>query len=438
MLYPGGMNMTLLKTDSRGPDVQLLQLALERAGFYSDAIDGIFGGKTAAAVRAFQKNAGLSPDGIAGMRTHAALYPWYAGYASHTVHRGDTIYRIARRYGSSVGAIETANPGLEELDLRAGQTLIVPLGFPVVPERIDCCSALISFCCRGLAARYPFITLGEMGKSVMGSPLYTLTLGSGPSRVFYSASHHANEWITTLLLLKFCEQLSQAAASDGEIYGRSAEALLSVCTLCIAPAVDPDGIDLVTGALRSGPYYRRALEIAADYPEIPFPAGWKANILGTDLNLQYPAGWSRAQEIKFAQGFISPAPRDYVGLAPLSARESLSVYGFTLDFSPALALSYHTQGNTIYWKYLDYEPRGSREIAELFGKASGYLVEETPYASGFAGFKDWFIQNFDRPGCTIEAGLGKNPLPLSQLGSIYDANLGILTLGMTAAAEFAG
>ena len=111
--------MTLLKTDSRGPDVQLLQLALERAGFYSDAIDGIFGGKTAAAVRAFQKNAGLSPDGIVGTRTHAALYPWYAGYASHTVHRGDTIYRIARRYGSSVGAIETANPGLDELDLPA-------------------------------------------------------------------------------------------------------------------------------------------------------------------------------------------------------------------------------------------------------------------------------------------------------------------------------
>ena len=54
-------------------------------------------------------------------------------------------------------------------------------------------------------------------------------------------------------------------------------------------------------------------------------------------------------------------------------------------------------------------------------------MEETPYASGFAGYKDWFIQNFRRPGYTIEAGSGTNPLPLSQFDEIYRDNLGILT-----------
>ena len=43
------------------------------------------------------------------------------------------------------------------------------------------------------------------------------------------------------------------------------------------------------------------------------------------------------------------------------------------------------------------------EIAEYFGRISGYAVEETPYNSGFAGYKDWFIQYYDRPGYTIEA-----------------------------------
>ncbi|MCM1150024.1 MAG: M14 family metallopeptidase [Butyricicoccus sp.] len=426
--------MKVLRYGSRGPQVQLLQLALERAGYGPGGTDGIFGAKTQRAVLSFQSSHRLTADGVAGVRTHTALYPWYAGYAVHTLRRGDTLYKIAQAYGSSVRALEVANPGIDPLALRVGSSLVVPLGFPVVPTDIDYSSSLISFCCRGLAARYPFITLGEMGKSVMGRPLYTLTLGTGDNRVFYNASHHANEWITTPVLLHWCEELARAFAFGGEVYGTPADELLSLARLSIAPAVNPDGIDLVTGDLTSGGYYDRAAAIAADYPRIAFPSGWKANILGTDLNLQYPAGWSQAQEIKFAQGFVSPAPRDYVGASPLSAPESRAVYDYTLAFSPALTLSYHTQGNVIYWKYLDYEPPGSREIAALFGRSSGYAVEQTPYASGFAGYKDWFIQNYNRPGYTIEAGLGENPLPLSQFEQIYAANLGILTQGLAATA----
>ena len=57
-------------------------------------------------------------------------------------------------------------------------------------------------------------------------------------------------------------------------------------------------------------------------------------------------------------------------------------------------------------------------------------MEDTPYGSGFAGYKDWFILEFNRPGYTIEAGRGENPLPLAQLPEIYQENEGILTLGM--------
>lgn len=61
--------------------------------------------------------------------------------------------------------------------------------------------------------------------------------------------------------------------------------------------------------------------------------------------------------------------------------------------------------------------------------SSGYTLSETPYNSSFAGYKDWFIQNYNRPGYTIEAGIGENPLPLSQFDEIYQDNLGILVLG---------
>ena len=422
--------MRVLMLGSTGPAVQLLQLALNRAGYGSLETDGFFGSSTKEALVRFQSSMGLQADAIVGPLTHRQLLPWYTGYRVYPVQRGDSIWSIAGRFGSSEDAIRTANPGLVPANLPVGTQLIVPLGFDVVSTNIAYSSALVGYCVRGLAARYPFIATGEIGKSVMGKPLWTMTLGSGANRVAYNASHHANEWITTPLLLRFTEELASAYAKGRDIFGTDAGEILDYATLCVIPAVNPDGIDLVTGDLTCGDFYKAARSIGANYPQFPFPEGWKANIRGVDLNLQYPAGWEQARENKFAQGIVSPAPADFVGTTPLSAPESRAMYAFTLAYDPALILAYHTQGEVIYWRFLDFDPTGSRQIAQVFSEVSGYAVEETPFASGFAGYKDWFVQDFNRPGYTIEAGLGINPLPIADFNAIYEKNLGILTLGL--------
>lgn len=421
--------MRILRTGSAGPAVQLLQLALNRAGYGPLETDGIFGPATRSALIRFQRDRGLAADGIAGSQTHRALLPWYTGYLSYTVRAGDTLWTIAQRTGSSIEAITAANPGVDPQNLRIGARLTVPLPFDVTPTDINYSSALISYVVRGLAARYPFLTVSEIGRSVMGRPLWRMSLGSGENRVIYNASHHANEWITTPLLLKFVEELAKAYVTGGEIYGRSAVEILGYATVFVVPAVNPDGIDLVTGELTSGSYYDYARSLWSRYPQFPFPGGWKANIRGIDLNLQYPAGWEQAKAIKYAQGIVSPAPADFVGPSPLYATESRAMYDFTLALDPALTISYHTQGEVIYWQFLDYEPENARVIAELFSQVSGYAVADVPYESGFAGYKDWFVQDFNRPGFTIEAGRGVNPLPITDFDGIYRRNLGILTYG---------
>lgn len=420
--------MPILRYGNRGALVDFLQTALLRAGYAPGPADGVFGPRTQNAVIAFQRDRGLRPDGVVGPVTEQALTPWYLGSVSHTVRGGDTLYRLARQYGSTVRAIEVANPGADPMALRIGSTLTIPLGFPVVPTNIRFSSAAVYWSVRGLAARYPFVNFGEFGGSVMGKPLYWLSLGRGDRLVFYNAAHHANEWITTPVLLHYAEELASAYAAGGNLHGRSASEIWERATIYIAPAVNPDGLDLVTGALSEGPWYDGAVYLSRNYPDIPFPDGWKANIRGVDLNLQYPAGWEQAREIKFAQGFTLPGPRDYVGAAVLTAPESQAMVRFTQRLDPALILAYHTQGEEIYWKFQDIEPPGGRELALRFASASGYTVQEVPYASGFAGYKDWFIQEFNRPGYTIEAGRGENPLPIEQFGQIYADNRGILTL----------
>ena len=297
----------------------------------------------------------------------------------------------------------------------------------IVKTDVPMTSALANETILQLVQAYPDFCTEVLTETVFGRPVRTLVMGTGARKVLFTAAHHANEWITAPVLLKFAEELGAAAQSGGKIFDADARQLLRDVTIHMVPMVNPDGVDLVTGALQpESAQYEQAARLSENYPSIAFPDGWKANLLGVDLNLNYPAGWLQAREIKFMQGYTQPGPRDYVGRAPLDQVETFALAEYTEEVDPALVLAYHTQGKVIYWQFQNYFVPGARELAERFAAVSGYAVEDTPYESSFAGYKDWFIKIFRRPGFTIEVGQGNNQLPLSQFDEIYRDNLGIL------------
>ena len=367
---------------NRGTWVRYLQLALRRAG-QNIALDGIFGPKTCEAVK---QVTGSSRSCVVEAAQWRLLLPYLNGTVSKS--------------------------------------------FPLVNTDVPYSSYMVEWIVKGLKARYPYIEIGEIGRSVMGKPIWYLKLGKGEKEVAYNASFHANENITTPVLLKFAENLLEAYANETTYLDVYPEHLFEEFTLYLIPLVNPDGVDLVNGVLDNDMYYKQAERIAQSFPQIPFPQGWKANIQGVDLNLQFPAGWDVAKRNKYAQGYVRPAPRDYVGPTPLSEPESIAMYNFTRRHDFSLILAYHTQGEVIYWRYLDYNPKDAQRIGEYFASVSGYTLEETPEASAYAGYKDWFIKAYDRPGYTIEAGKGINPLPMSQFDKIYSDNEKILLGGM--------
>ena len=63
-----------LKTGSRGELVSALQTRLQALGYYNGTVDGEYGSATAEAVKKFQKNNGLTADGVAGSQTLEKLY----------------------------------------------------------------------------------------------------------------------------------------------------------------------------------------------------------------------------------------------------------------------------------------------------------------------------------------------------------------------------
>ena len=63
----------VLKSGSKGNEVKEVQRRLKAWGYYSGAVDGVFGAGTKKAVIAFQKKNGLTADGVVGASTYKAL-----------------------------------------------------------------------------------------------------------------------------------------------------------------------------------------------------------------------------------------------------------------------------------------------------------------------------------------------------------------------------
>ncbi|MEF2965576.1 M14 family metallocarboxypeptidase [Paenibacillus sp. M1] len=260
--------------------------------------------------------------------------------------------------------------------------------------------------CHRLLDKYPALTVRTIGTSVLGKPIVALILQGGPEAVHINAAVHANEWITAPLLLRFVEEQAAMRAAGG---ARGLEA----ATLWAVPLANPDGADLAQDGIPPGCAW--AEDLAAWNGGSGDFRRWKANLRGVDLNDQFPACWELERE---RRGVPCPAPQDYGGTHPLSEPEAAALARLTREVPFSRVMSLHTQGKEIYWNYRDREPREAEALAERLAAAgSGYRAVKLEGSD--AGYKDWFIDEFRRPGFTVEAGEGVNPLPAEQFDEIY-------------------
>lgn len=104
----------------RGPDVAALQQRLKSLGYYSGQVNSVFDSATVEALKAFQTQAGLTPDGIAGPATWMALgfpeVPSIQGNKRIAIDVDEKTLvlrennKIVRTYPVAVGRLETPTP----------------------------------------------------------------------------------------------------------------------------------------------------------------------------------------------------------------------------------------------------------------------------------------------------------------------------------------
>lgn len=338
----------------------------------------------------------------------------------YTVKAGDTFWSLASARGLPLDAVFLVNPNIDPNRLQIGQIIKLParVTWRVVEGGTEYDYDTLVRDIRTLLTIYPFIQQQTIGESVMQKAIPEIRVGVGAKRVHVNGSFHANEWITTPVLMLFLNDYLLALTNQTSIRGLQMLPLYEQTMLSIVPMVNPDGVDLViNGPPEAEPYRDLVLDLNAGSADF---SGWKANIRGVDLNNQFPAKW----EIEAERKPQAPAPRDYPGERPLSEPEAIAIAELTRARDFHRVLAFHSQGEVIFWGFEGYEPFEAETIVNEFERVSGY----TPirYVDSYAGYKDWFIQEWRRPGYTVEVGTGVNPLPLSQFEEIYQENLGIL------------
>lgn len=272
---------------------------------------------------------------------------------------------------------------------------------------------------------YPFVELETIGYSWAGRNIYALTVGSKENRVLYTAALHGSEWLTTLVLYRFLEDLCRHYRAGKPFSSIQLDSLFREKGAAFIPVANPDGVEInLTGYMGAGTFDTLVESAAKDGY-----SSWNANARGVDLNRNFDASWEEMKHKDEPESLLAPALKQYCGPSTESELETYALTKYCREnfFSAAFAL--HSPGEEIYYQCDNFNPPKSELMAKVLSASSGYALVRGEGPASYGSFKNWFIREFNKPAFQIQAGQGENPLPLDFLDQIYDQVSEMLLLG---------
>ncbi len=277
--------------------------------------------------------------------------------------------------------------------------------------------AALMECVGALCEDYPELQFQYLGNSILGRGIPLLTLGTGRREFLYVGAHHGMEWITSLLLVRFVNDLCACRRTGSRPYKLSLELFLQTYRLYIIPMLNPDGVEYqIHGVAPENPLCERVRSMTEDDDF----SHWQANARGVDLNHNYDAGFDEYKALERENGIEGGCATRFSGEHPESEPETASLCNF-IRFHDKLSgvLTLHTQGEEIFWKSGGITLKGADSAARRLSTLTGYMLSETEGLASYGGLTDWCVQRLGLPSFTIECGRGTNPLPVTDLSPIY-------------------
>ena len=192
-----------------------------------------------------------------------------------------------------------------------------------------------------LKKAYPMLRVGVIGKSLCQRGIFSLSIGKSENPLLIAAAFHGQEWLTSLLALRFAELLLCSKTCGAPLWGISAAGITR--EVIIIPCVNPDGVQIaINGVDGAGRYAQTVAETASFSNE-----KWSANARGVDINHNFDAGWHELRNMEIESGILGPSPRRYGGYMAESEPETAALTAFCKARRPRTAIALHSQGEEI-------------------------------------------------------------------------------------------
>ena len=277
------------------------------------------------------------------------------------------------------------------------------------------------------------LRVDEIGQTVDGNKLYDFRVGNPEAErhLLVFGGIHAREYITAQLVMRQLVQLLSDQSTNGSYENIAVRELLSNTEIHFIPMANPDGISisqLGLEGLHTEAVRETVRQIAAKDGKAlteSYLRQWKSNANGVDLNRNFDARWESYND------HLGHASADhYKGTAPECELESKALADLTRQFQFDATLSYHTQGEVIYWNFgQEGELKNmSLLLANRVSELTGYRLDGNFQALDTAGYKDWAISKLGIPSLTIEAGHGGNPVDPAQMDAIWRENRNVVPM----------
>jgi len=257
----------------------------------------------------------------------------------------------------------------------------------------------------------------SIGKSTLGKDIWAVKLGKGERNIVLIGAHHGREWMTTNLLMMMLEQYAEAYCNK-RFFGPYDTNILNEISIWFLPQLNPDGVMIQQGRLHHIPPIWQEYVTFLNHGITDF-SEWKANALGIDLNRQYSVGWESVPSPK------KPGSKYYKGDIPFQAVEIKRFVKFIENVRPEMAVSYHSTGQVIFWKYgKSQNLKRDYPIAKKLSDVTNYPLAVPSKQAYGSGFTDWFITCYKKPAFTIEIGRlnGEQPPPIEELKNEWERN----------------
>ena len=257
----------------------------------------------------------------------------------------------------------------------------------------------------------------QIGSSVQGTPILAVRLGCGSTKILVQGTHHAREAINTILLLDQINYMVNLYNNPAIVCGINIRELLNRVTFVFVPLVNPDGADLVL----SGKEFIFKEYQSKDYLQKESFLSWKSNINGVDLNRNYPTSSPSTDLAK------SPGSEGYPGPYWFSEPETYALKVLTECYNFNGTISYHSSGEEIYWYFNQIDENRDLIIAKSIALLTGYKLIPKEESTTGNGYKDWFIENYQKPSLTIEVSpyVGATIVPAENYYVIFQKNINV-------------